>query len=547
MPYLSIEHHGAEDGVTGSCHQLIIDENLSVLVDCGLFQGGEADPNLHPQHLGFAVEGVLALIVTHVHIDHVGRIPGLLAAGFRGPIICSQPSAHLLPLVLEDAFKLGISRDSRHVEPYLAMVNDLIVAVPYKQWFSLIDKPDCALKLRLQRAGHILGSAYVELDLTHKGKNKRIVFSGDLGSRNTPLLPPPESPEKADILVLESTYGDRVHEDRETRIERLKSAIDRGLRNKGTVLIPAFSIGRTQELLYELEELLEMGWSTDPDHSSNDREKCSVNDSSECGTCESEHRRGESSETKHCGGEHRGDSACEENACMSNAYECIACEDSACGSNACGSALRARRRRKSPNLKDSLPTQIPVILDSPLASRFTKAYREMKPFWDEEAQERLDQGRRPLAFDQLLTIDSHHDHLKMVNHLSTSGRPAIVIAGSGMCNAGRIVNYLKAMLPDPRHDVLFVGYQAEGTPGRGIQQYGPNGGYVWLDDEKVDIRAGVETIGGYSAHADQDDLVRFVEGMDNLPRQIRLVHGDEGAKLALSNALETAATSSVVC
>ena len=476
MPYLSIEHHGAEDGVTGSCHQLRIDENLSVLVDCGLFQGDEADPSQHPQHLGFSVEGVLALIVTHVHIDHVGRIPGLLAAGFRGPIICSQPSAHLLPLVLEDAFKLGISRDSRHVEPYLAMVNDLIIAVPYKQWFSLINQPDCGLKLRLQRAGHILGSAYVEMDLTHKGKNKRIVFSGDLGSRNTPLLPPPVSPEKADILVLESTYGDRVHENRETRIERLKSAIDRALRNKGTVLIPAFSIGRTQELLYELEELLEMGWSAAPDHSGNGGEKRSVNDDAGCGICESEHR-------------------------------------------------------------DSLPTQIPVILDSPLASRFTRAYRDMKPFWDEEAQERLDQGRRPLAFDQLLTIDSHHDHLKMVKHLSTSGRPAIVIAGSGMCNAGRIVNYLKAMLPDSRHDVLFVGYQAEGTPGRDIQRYGPDGGYVWLDDEKVDIRAGVETIGGYSAHADQDDLVRFVEGIEVAPEEIKLVHGDKKAIQGLKKRL----------
>ncbi len=518
MPYLSIEHHGAEDGVTGSCHQLRIDENLSVLVDCGLFQGNEADPNQHPQHLGFSVEGVLALIVTHVHIDHVGRIPGLLAAGFRGPIICSQPSAHLLPLVLEDAFKLGISRDSRHVEPYLATVNDLIIAVPYKQWFSLINQPDCGLKLRLQRAGHILGSAYVELDLTHKSKNKRIVFSGDLGSRNTPLLPPPVSPEKADILVLESTYGDRVHENRETRIERLKSAIDRALRNKGTVLIPAFSIGRTQELLYELEELLEMGWSAAPDHSGNGGEKRSVNDDAGCGICKTEDRRGESSGSEHC-----GINACDDNTCDSNTSR-----GSECVGNECGSALRARRS-KSPNLKDSLPTQIPVILDSPLASRFTKAYREMKPFWDEEAQERLDQGRRPLAFDQLLTIDSHHDHLKMVKHLSTSGRPAIVIAGSGMCNAGRIVNYLKAMLPDPRHDVLFVGYQAEGTPGRDIQQYGPNGGYVWLDDEKIDIRAGVETIGGYSAHADQDDLVRFVEGIEVAPEEVRLVHGNAGS------------------
>lgn len=449
MPFMTIEHHGAKDGVTGSCHQLKIDESASILVDCGLFQGAEAEPEVHAQHLGFSVEGVRALIVTHVHIDHVGRIPGLLAAGFKGPIICSQPSAHLLPLVLEDAFKLGISRNSKHVEPYLKRVAEQIIALPYKQWFNLIDQDGCQLELRLQRAGHILGSAYVELDLTNNDKNARIVFSGDLGSRNTPLLPAPEPPEKADVLVLESTYGDRIHEDRETRIDRLKAAINRAMENRGTVLIPAFSIGRTQELLYELEELLE-------------KEK------------------------------HKGAGAFEDEA-----------------------------------------AQLPVILDSPLASRFTKAYREMKPFWDEEAQGRLAQGRNPLAFEQLLTIDSHQDHLKMVRHLAESGRPAIVIAGSGMCNAGRIVSYLKAMLSDPRHDVLFVGYQAEGTPGRDIQCYGPEGGYVWLDDEKIEIRARVETIGGYSAHADQDDLVRFVKGTGGAISELRLVHGSFLAKQAL--------------
>lgn len=451
MPFMAIEHHGAKDGVTGSCHQLKIDEKNSILVDCGLFQGAEADPEVHAQHLGFTVEGIHALIVTHVHIDHVGRIPGLLAAGFKGPIICSQPSAQLLPLVLEDAFKLGISRDSKHVEPYLRRVAEQIIALPYGQWFNLIEQGGCKLTLRLQRAGHILGSAYVELDLTNHEKNTRIVFSGDLGSRNTPLLPPPKPPEKADVLVLESTYGDRIHEDRETRIDRLKAAINRALENKGTVLIPAFSIGRTQELLYELEELLE------------DKSKCN---------------------------------------------------------------------------SEAENVQLPVILDSPLSSRFTKAYREMKPFWDEEAKGRLAQGRRPLAFDQLLTIDSHEDHLKMVQYLASSGRPAIVIAGSGMCNAGRIVNYLKAMLSDPRHDVLFVGYQAEGTPGRDIQRYGPEGGYVWLDEEKIDIRARVETIGGYSAHADQEDLVRFFKGIEVAPEELRLVHGNKKAKKSLKERLK---------
>jgi len=442
---MRIDHHGARNGVTGSCHQLHLDASSSLLIDCGLFQGSEVGDGGGDEHhrIDFDVSGIKALVVTHVHIDHVGRIPWLLAAGFEGPIICSQPSAVLLPLVLEDAFKLGVSRDRALVERYLKKVASRLIPLPYKEWFTLTDTAEQRVRIRLQRAGHILGSAYVEVDLHRPGradKSTRIVFSGDLGARYTPLLPAPRPPSRADILVLESTYGDRNHENRATRKQRLKAAIDRALRNRGTVLIPAFSIGRTQELLYELEEILD--------------------------------------------------------------------------------------------------DELPVILDSPLASRFTAAYRDLKPFWDEEAHARLRQGRRPLAFDTLLTIDSHHEHLKMVHHLARSGRPAIVIAGSGMCNAGRIVNYLKAMLGDKRHDVLFVGYQAEGTPGRDIQHYGPRGGYVILDGERVDIRARVETIGGYSAHADQKGLVSFVKGIKHKPREIRLVHGNKDAKLALKAALQ---------
>lgn len=160
---MKIDHHGAREGVTGSCHQLHIDQNNSLLVDCGLFQGGEAgNGNSSDRHsIDFDISRVRALVATHVHIDHVGRIPWLLAAGFDGPIICSQPSAKLLPLVLEDAFKLGISRDKALVERYLKQIESRIVALPYKQWFALLDTPVHKVQIRLQRAGHILGSAYV--------------------------------------------------------------------------------------------------------------------------------------------------------------------------------------------------------------------------------------------------------------------------------------------------------------------------------------------------------------------------------------------------
>ena len=158
--------------------------------------------------------------------------------------------------------------------------------------------------------------------------------------------------------------------------------------------------------------------------------------------------------------------------------------------------------KAKPHTEPNWP-ELPIILDSPLASRFTEAYRNLKPYWNQEARERIQSGRRPLAFEQLVTIDSHSDHQSVVNHLAQTARPAIVIAGGGMCSGGRIVNYLKAMLGDKRHNVLFVGYQAKGTPGHEIQTYGPKGGYVYLDGERIDVRAGIASIGGYSAHADQ--------------------------------------------
>ena len=451
-------HHGAREGVTGSCHQLWMDEDSSVLIDCGQFQGADA-PDDDELALDFAIDGIKALIITHVHIDHVGRIPNLLAAGFEGPILCSEPSARLLPIVLEDAFRLTISRDQAYLERYLKIVEQRIIALPYDHWFSLHDTDTAGCKVRLQPAGHVLGSAYVEFDLqTPARDSRRIVFSGDLGAPHSPLLPDLAPPERADLLVLESTYGDRRHEDRAHRRERLQAAIERALADQGSVLIPSFSIGRTQELLYELEEILF-------EHSQSD-------------------------------------------------------DDSGSSSN------------------DPVDwPELPIILDSPLASRFTRTYKDLQVFWDDDARRRLEEGRKPLSFRQLVTVDSHDEHLRVVEHLAATARPAIVIAGNGMCSGGRIVNYLKAMLGDPRHHVLFVGYQGKGTPGRDIQTYGPEGGYVDLEGERIDICASIDTVGGYSAHADQADLVGFVTRMKQWPGEIRLIHGEPQAKQRLAELL----------
>ncbi len=463
---LQITHHGAIDGVTGSCHRLTLPGGDAVLVDCGLFQGAETSGDgagAGKLEISFPIDTVRALLVTHVHIDHVGRVPYLLAAGFKGPIYCSEASALLLPMVLEDALKVGFTKDKALIGRVIAQLKKQIIPLPYKAWFPVIpsdakqpDKP--SLRLRLQPAGHILGSAYLELEVT-QGQSKTaektlVVFSGDLGAPYTPLLPAPQSPARADILVIESTYGDRVHESRKDRRQRLQAICEHAFGNRGTLLIPAFSIGRTQELLYELEEII---------HKNSQRPAAQ--------------------------GVNWGD--------------------------------------------------LDIVVDSPLAADFTAGYAQLKAHWDLEARTKVKAGRHPLAFEQVTTIPDHPTHLRTVDYLAKSARPAIVIAASGMCSGGRIVNYLKAMLGDPRHDVLFCGYQAAGTPGREIQAYGSKpGGYVHLDGQRFDIRARVHTLGGFSAHADQTDLLNFVNRIPKPPKVVRIVHGDDKAKATLAQRIQ---------
>ncbi|MET6759742.1 MBL fold metallo-hydrolase [Pseudoalteromonas sp. NCIMB_1079] len=439
---MQILHHGAVNGVTGSCHELVINEQTSVLIDCGLFQGEDSKADLS---IEFDIACVTALIVTHCHIDHVGRIPYLLAAGFKGPIFTSIASASLLPLVIEDALKVGVTRDPKIIKACLSLLNKRIVAVDYKTWFELPSRGEQTAKARFQRAGHILGSAYVEIDITNSDNNKhRVVFSGDLGAPYTPLLPSPKPPYKADTLVIESTYGDKNHQGRKERTQTLKNVIERAVADNGIVLVPAFSIGRTQELLYELEQLI---------HSSSKKSKW---------------------------------------------------------------------------------RDIHVILDSPMAANFTEQYKKFKHLWDSEAKRKIANGRHPLDFKNLTTVDSHKEHMAIINYLSSRQTPAIILAASGMCSGGRIVNYLERFLSDGTTDVLFVGYQGRGTLGRDIQKYGPRNGYVFINDARITINAKVHTISGYSAHADQNGLIKFVTGMHKKPSHIKIVHGDENAKSALA-------------
>ncbi|MFW5442766.1 MAG: MBL fold metallo-hydrolase [Methylococcaceae bacterium] len=458
MKYPEIIHHGAVNGVTGSCHQLQIDDKNAVLIDCGLFQGAESSRKGSGEahlEIEFPIKNIRALLVTHCHIDHVGRIPYLMAAGFKGPIYCSEPTAALLPLVLEDAFKIGFTKNKQLIKKFLKRLSSRIIAVPYAKWqnIALTGGKDNKLKIKFNPAGHILGSAYIICDVKSAKQQQRITFSGDLGGPHTPLLPNPKPPKKTDVLVLESTYGDHNHVNRKDRKNQLKKLIIRCLKNNGVILIPAFSIGRTQELLYELEEII---------------------------------------------------------------YQ--------------NKEQKIHQRLRWDDLE--------IIVDSPLASKFTKVYKTLKPYWDAEAKVKLINGRHPLSFEQLTTINKHKEHLATVEYLKKTARPCIVLAASGMCAGGRIVNYLKALIEDQRTDILFVGYQASGTTGRVIQQFSKKHGYVKMDGKRYAINAGVYNLTGYSAHADQAALIRFVSRIQHKPKEIRLIHGDEQAKSELQISLQ---------
>ncbi len=438
---MKLFHHGAHQGVTGSCHQLSWDKGKSgLLVDCGIFQGDEAEK--HPdQTIDFPLDGIESLLLTHVHIDHCGRVPHLMAAGFRQPIYCSPPTARLLPLVMEDALRIGFTRSARLIERFLNHIDELLQPVSYQQWHDI----EGGASIRLSPAGHVLGSTIFEVRLPG---GEVVVFSGDIGAGNNPLLHPPVSPPRADLLVLESTYGDRLHPSNVDRQAALESILRHTLLDSGVTIIPAFSLGRTQALLYEMNGIFE-------------------------------------------------------------------------------------RVQKSEGR--SLMHRVDVLVDSPLASRFTSLYDGLQEYWSDEARHLMRTDDQPLVFENLVTIGDHGEHKDTMEYIAKRELPAVVIAGSGMCTGGRVVNYLKKFLDDERTDIVFCGYQAGGTPGQALQR---GAEWVQLDGKKYHVAAKVHQLTGYSAHGDQADLLRFVEQFEEKPKRIRLVHGDYQPKRTLAAKLE---------
>ncbi len=457
---ITLKHHGGKLGVTGSCHELQINNNINnhgILIDCGLFQGKDAKDkhgNERKLDIEFPISHLKALILTHTHIDHIGRLPWLLAKGFKQPIYCTPATAELVPLMLDDGLKLQLGLNKGQRARVLELIRKQIKPIPYNQWHQIkltskakpsrssvkAKRPESLnLLLRFQPAGHILGSAYVEIKLPN---NDIVVFSGDLGPSNTPLLPDPISPKRADLLIIESTYGNKIHDSVETRAKRLQDIIERSLEDGGAIIIPAFSVGRTQELLFDIEHLIH-------------------------------HQK--------------------------------------------------------------IDSKIPIILDSPLANKVTKQYRRFKKLWSKEAKIKLNNQRHPLNFEQCITIESHKEHMQVVNRLKSTAEPCIIVAASGMCAGGRVMNYLEALLPDKRTDIILAGYQAHGTLGRDLQNKEEA---VWIDNQPIKVNAQIHTMSGYSAHADQADLIKFIKEIEKGKKEIHIVHGEKDARDELERKLK---------
>lgn len=446
----SIRFLGAAQEVTGSCHLLSSAAVGKVLLDCGMHQGGDAVDRLQEERFAFKPAEIDAVILSHAHIDHSGLLPKLVSEGFRGPIYCTRATADLLEVMLNDAaglYERDLERENlrraRRGAPDLqpaytrADVERVFKQCSpqrYHQPFAIGE----AGSVTFHDAGHILGSAIVELTLQEQGREKRLVFSGDLGKKDSVLLFDPEVLTRADLVMMEGTYGDRDHRTLGNTLEQFEQVLHEAWERGGNVMIPAFAVGRTQELLFYLGQLQQQG--------------------------------------------------------------------------------------KLDNWE--------VFLDSPMAIEVTRLYDRWLSQLDCEGAKGLCSGDQTLLRDFLprLRLTASTDESMMINKIK---RGALIIAGSGMCTGGRIRHHFKQRIWDERNTLIFVGYQARNTLGRilvdGVKR-------IKLFREEYLVRAQIETLGGFSAHAGQSGLVDWVSHFETNPKVV-LVHGEADALDALAKRL----------
>jgi len=432
-----LQSHGAAEVVTGSCHLLRIEGGPTILVDCGMFQGTVEERNFEP--FGFNPKEVDILLVTHGHLDHVGRIPKLVKEGFGGRIVTLKSTMDLAEVVLLDSAHLMLEEyQTRYrkaqrrgaeasVRKPLYTPDDVQAVYDLPMTFVRYDKPVELAKgvvATFRNAGHILDSATIELDIVEKGEKKTIVFSGDLGNHNDMVMQDPVPVKKADALFIESTYGDRNHKGIKESVAEFKEVVVNTLLNQGNVLIPSFAIERTQEILCLLKR-------------------------------------------------------------MYDAKELPQCR---------------------------------IFLDSPMAIRATALYDQYHQELSRECNDYLKRDGSIFEFPWL-EYTLNVDDSKKINAIDSG---CIIIAGSGMCTGGRILHHFKHRLWNEKNALLFVGYQAEGTLGRRII-----GGerHLHIYHEEVVVRASIHTINGFSAHADQNDLIEWMQAFDSLGK-IFLIHGE---------------------
>jgi len=443
---VQLTFYGAAGEVTGSCF-LVQANGQRLLLDCGLIQGRRQDQARNREPFAFDPADIDAVVLSHAHLDHSGRIPLLIRAGFRGPVHTQAASRDLCRILLQDAGALqekDAEWESRKrerkglppIEPLYTREDALaamasVRALPYDRADPILP----GITVTLRDAGHILGSAIVELDLAERGEGRRLVFSGDLGQRGAPILRDPTQVRSADAVLLESTYGQREHRSSEATLAELGEVIGTARHDRGNILVPAFAVGRAQELLYLFARHYDE-WGMD---------------------------------------------------------------------------------------------RWQVFLDSPMAIEATRVYTRHRALHDAETG-RLWEG---LAAHELLPNLRFTASAKESAALNRIRGGAIIIAGSGMCTGGRIQHHLKHHAWRSSTQILMVGFQARGTPGRALVD---GARHLRLWGETIRVAARVHTIGGLSAHADRSALVEWYDAIPGAP-PLWLVHGEEDARSALAEAL----------